>query len=200
MKEVSCDPEGIALTLESLRHGGIVIFPTDTIYGIGCNPYNEESVDRIYKIKKRDRTKLLPVLGYSKKDLEKIVDFDDIANKIIDRFWPGPLTLILPLKDDKLRKLSDHTNTLAVRVPNNHCVLSLLKECKLIIGTSANISGDTPLIDLQSHNDIISECDIFLNGGSIENSNESTIIKVQDKKIRILREGVISEKTIDEII
>ena len=56
MKEVSCDPEGIALTLESLRHGGIVIFPTDTIYGIGCNPYNEESVDRIYKIKKRDRT------------------------------------------------------------------------------------------------------------------------------------------------
>ena len=90
MKQVSCDSEGLATTLESFRHGGIIIFPTDTIYGIGCNPYNEESVDRIYQIKKRDRTKLLPVLGYSKNDLEKIVDFDDIANKIIDKFWPGP--------------------------------------------------------------------------------------------------------------
>jgi len=200
MKHVSCNSEGIAQTLQSFRHGGIIIFPTDTIYGIGCNPYNEESVERIYKIKKREKRKSLPVLGYSKEDLEKIVDFDDIANKIINKFWPGPLTLILPLKDNKLRTLSNNTNTLAVRIPNNRCILSLLKECKLIIGTSANISGDKPLVDPQNYNNIISKCDVFLNGGIINNSNESTIVEIVDKKIRILRKGVISEKKIVEVI
>ena len=112
MKQLACNSEGIATTIESFRRGGIIIFPTDTVYGIGCNPYNEESVDRIYQIKKREKTKLLPVLGYSKNDLEKIVDFDNIANKIIDKFWPGPLTLILPLNDSKLNKLSNYTNNL----------------------------------------------------------------------------------------
>ena len=126
MKQVSCNSEGIALALESFRHGGIIIFPTDTIYGIGCNPYNEESVNKIYEIKKREKTKSLPVLGYSKEDLEKIVDFDNTANKIIEKFWPGPLTLVLPLKDSKLNKLSNYTSTLAVRVPNNDCISSLL--------------------------------------------------------------------------
>ena len=200
MKQLACNSEGIATTIESFRRGGIIIFPTDTVYGIGCNPYNEESVDRIYQIKKREKTKLLPVLGYSKNDLEKIVDFDNIANKIIDKFWPGPLTLILPLNDSKLNKLSNYTNNLAVRIPNNNCTLSLLKECKLIIGTSANISGEPPIIDPQNHNNMISKCDIFLNGGVIKNSNESTIIKIDDERIRILRKGAISEKKIDEVI
>ena len=179
MKQVSCNSEGIALALESFRHGGIIIFPTDTIYGIGCNPYNEESVNKIYEIKKREKTKSLPVLGYSKEDLEKIVDFDNTANKIIEKFWPGPLTLVLPLKDSKLNKLSNYTSTLAVRVPNNDCISSLLKKCRLIIGTSANISGNTPLTDPQNQNDIISKCDIFLNGGSIKDSNESTIVEIK---------------------
>ena len=162
MKQVSSDSAGIKLAIESIKNGGVVIFPTDTVYGIGCNPYNEDAVERIYELKNRDCTKPLPILGYSKRFLENIVEFDEITNRIAEKFWPGRLTIVLPLKDDKLKKLSRGTNTLAVRVPNNKCVLAFLKKCELVVGTSANISGDKPLVDPQNYNNIISKCDIFL--------------------------------------
>ena len=91
--------------------------------------------------------KLLPVLGYSRQILENVVEFNDVAKKITDKFWPGSLTIVLPLKDKKLKNLCGDANTLAVRVPNNKSALLLLKECKLIIGTSANISGEKPITD-----------------------------------------------------
>ena len=77
--------------------------------------------------------------------LENIVKFDEITDRIADKFWPGQLTIVLPLKDDKLKQISGGSATLAVRVPNNKCILSFLKECKLIVGTSANISGKNHL-------------------------------------------------------
>ena len=141
MKQVTDNSTGVALVVKSIKNGGVVIFQTDTVYGIGCNPYDENAIERIYRIKKRDGKKPLPVLGYSRQILEEIVEFDEIAYRITDKFWPGQLTIILPLKDDRLKKLSAGEDTLAVRVPNNKCTLSILKECKLVIGTSANISG-----------------------------------------------------------
>ena len=103
MNEVSCNYDGIKTALEFLRNGGILIFPTDTVYGIGCDPYNKKSVDKVYKIKIRERKKGFPVLGYSKDDLENIVEFDKVVTKIVEKFWPGQLTVILPLKDKKLK-------------------------------------------------------------------------------------------------
>ena len=68
MKQISCDPVGITLTAKLIKNGGVVIFPTDTVYGIGCDPYNQNAINRIFAIKKRDKTKQLPILGYSKKN------------------------------------------------------------------------------------------------------------------------------------
>ena len=194
MKQVSSDLTGIALTVQSIKNGEVVIFPTDTVYGIGCNPYDENAVDRVYRLKKRNRIKPLPILGYSKYDLENIVKFDDITNRITDKFWPGQLTIVLPLIDDKLKKLSGGLTTLAVRVPNNKCTLSLLKECKLIIGTSANISGEKPLTDPKNIENCVPDCDVLLNDGEIQSSGTSTIIEIKNGGIRILRSGSISEK------
>ena len=193
MKQVSSDSAGIKLAIESIKNGGIIIFPTDTVYGIGCDPYNENAVKKIYEIKNRDSTKPLPILGYSKRVLENIVEFDEITNRIAEKFWPGKLTIVLPLKDDKLKKLSRGTNTLAVRVPNNKCVLAFLKKCELVVGTSANISGKEPFTDPQNiENDVI-DCDIFLNDGIIQSSGASTVIKIENEEIKILRSGDISE-------
>ena len=194
MKQVSSDLTGIALTVQSIKNGEVVIFPTDTVYGIGCNPYDENAVDRVYTAKKRNRTNPLPILGYSKSDLENIVKFDDITNRIADKFWPGQLTIVLPLIDDKLKKLSGGLTTLAVRVPNNKCTLSFLKECKLIVGTSANIAGEKPFTDPKNIEGVVPDCDIFLNDGAIQSSGASTIIEIQNGGIRILRSGGISEK------
>ena len=73
MKKVSCDSSGIKVAAKSIETGGIVVYPTDTVYGIGCDPYNSDAINRIYEIKKRDKTKLFPILGYSKQVLENIV-------------------------------------------------------------------------------------------------------------------------------
>ena len=200
MKQVSADSVGIELAVQSIKSGQIVIFPTDTVYGIGCNPYDKNAVDRIYRIKKRDKTKQLPVLGYSKDILKNIVKFDDVAEIIIEKFWPGQLTIVLPLKDDRLKKLSGSQDNLAVRVPNNKCTLSLLKECKLIVGTSANISGNKPFTDPQNLEYDIPECDIFLDDGIIHSSGASTIIEIENENIKILRDGVISKSDLDEVI
>ena len=193
MKQVPSDLSGITLAIESIKNGGVVIFPTDTVYGIGCDPYNEGAVDRIYELKNRDSAKPLPILGYSKRILENIVEFDETTNRIAEKFWPGRLTIVLPLKDDKLKKLSRGTNTLAVRVPNNKCVLAFLKKCELVIGSSANISGKEPFTDPQNIENEIIDCDIFLNDGMIQSSGASTVIKIENGEIKILRSGDISE-------
>ena len=101
---------------------------------------------------------------------------------------------MLPLIDDKLKKLSGGLTTLAVRVPNNKCTLSLLKECKLIIGTSANISGEKPFTDPKNIENGVPDCDVLLNDGEIQSSGTSTIIEIKNGGIRILRSGSISEK------
>ena len=193
MKQVPSDLSGITLAIESIKNGGVVIFPTDTVYGIGCDPYNEDAVERIYQLKNRDSRKPLPILAYSKQVLENIVEFDETASRIAEKFWPGGLTMVLPLKDDKLKKLSRGTNTLAVRVPNNKCVLAFLKKCELVVGTSANISGKEPFTDPQNIENELIDCDIFLNDGIIPSSGASTVIKIENGELKILRNGDISE-------
>ena len=197
MKQVTDNSTGVALVVKSIKNGGVVIFPTDTVYGIGCNPYDENAIERIYRIKKRDGKKPLPVLGYSRQILEEIVEFDEIAYRITDKFWPGQLTII---KDDRLKKLSAGEDTLAVRVPNNKCTLSILKECKLVIGTSANISGKKSFTNPQNLESEINDCDVFLNDGKIQSSGESTIIEIKNEKIKILRNGSLSQKELIEAL
>jgi len=102
---VKCDSDGIDIVKKSLQKDGVIIFPTDTVYGIGCNPYNAKAVKRIYKIKERDETKPLPILGYSKDELNKIVTFDEKSSELADKFWPGRLTLVLKIKDEKLKQV-----------------------------------------------------------------------------------------------
>lgn len=192
---VKCDSDGVSTAIESIKQGGIVIFPTDTVYGMGCDPYNKEAVEKIYSIKKREQGKLFPVLGFSKTELEKIVNFDDKANKIAAKFWPGQITLILPLKDERLRVSMNLDDKIAVRIPNNECVLDILKECDLIIGTSANISGTKSFADPDECEKNVSKYDVFVDGGKISSKGESTIVEINDK-IEILREGSVSKEEI----
>ncbi|MBM2819087.1 MAG: Sua5/YciO/YrdC/YwlC family protein [Nitrosarchaeum sp.] len=86
--KVKCNQEGIEKTSGIINDGGIVIFPTDTVYGIGCNPYNRKSIQRIYKIKSRERTKSLPILAFSKEVASKIVEFDRDSENIAKKIWP----------------------------------------------------------------------------------------------------------------
>ncbi|MDP7285379.1 MAG: L-threonylcarbamoyladenylate synthase [Candidatus Nitrosopelagicus sp.] len=184
---------------QTVKQGGIVIFPTDTVYGIGCDPYNKNSVSLLYKIKKREKTKPFPVLGYSKKELEKIAEFNSLATKIAEKFWPGPITMILNVKDTDIQKSLGLGGKIAVRVPDNTCALSLLKECKVLVGTSANISDETSLIDPNECETKIPNYDLLIDGGIIISKGESTIVEIDGDKAKIVREGSVSEKEIYEL-
>ena len=184
---------------QTIKQGGIVIFPTDTVYGIGCDPYNKNSVSLLYKIKKREKTKPFPVLGYSKKELEKIAEFNPLATKIAEKFWPGPITMILDVKDADIQKSLGLGKKIAVRVPDNICALSLLKECKVLVGTSANISDETSLIDPNECEAKISNYDLLIDGGVIISKGESTIVEIDGDEVKIVREGSVSEKEIYEL-
>lgn len=193
---VECDLEGIEKATKVIKSGGIVVFPTDTVYGIGCDPFNVKAVERIYKIKNREPQKLFPVLGYSQNELKKIVVFTTDMKKIIKKFWPGPITVIGKLKDEKIRQSMNLKDKIAVRVPNNECVLSLLKECKFLIGTSANISGSKSFTDPNDCEKELDGYDILIDGGVILSEGESTIIEFDEDGYKIVREGSISEEEI----
>ena len=197
--KISCNNADIQIAAKAINDGAIVIFPTDTVYGIGCNPYDHEAVLSLYEIKKREKTKLFPVIGYSKKEIEVVAEFNPLAEKIAEKFWPGPITMILKVKDKEIQKSLDLEGKIAVRVPNNQCILALLKECKLLIGTSANISGTAPFNDPNECGKNLSGYDLLMNGGIISSQGESTIVEIENNDIRILRKGHVSEEKIKEL-
>ncbi len=199
MDIVTCNEQGIRQTVEAYQNGRIIAFPTDTVYGLGCNPLNKDSVSRIYDLKKRSGEKKFPILGFSKKDLEKIVEFNPKAEKISERFWPGQVTLLLPIRKE-LSKQIENNGKLAVRVPNNECVLSILKQCKLIVGTSANISGEKSISDPNECKMRLPKIDILVDGGRIKSFGESTIIDFVDNEIKIIRKGSVSKNEIEEAL
>ena len=189
--KLDCNEESIEKTSQIIEKGGIVVFPTDTVYGIGCNPYNLNSVKKIYEIKSRTEIKSLPILAYSLEIVKEITLIDKFTEKIIKKYWPGPLTLILTLTDQKLKKSLKLQNKIAVRIPDSKCTLKLLEKCKLLVGTSANISGNLSHTNPDECIKNIKNYDVFLNGGTITSKGESTIIEIENEEIKIIREGVL---------
>ena len=194
--KLDCNEESIEKTSQIIEKGGIVVFPTDTVYGIGCNPYNLNSVKKIYEIKSRTEIKSLPILAYSLEIVKEITLIDKFTEKIIKKYWPGPLTLILTLTDQKLKKSLKLQNKIAVRIPNSKCTLKLLEKCKLLVGTSANVSGNSSYTNPDECIKNIKNYDVFLNGGTITSKGESTIIEIEDEKIKIIREGALKAEDI----
>jgi len=193
---VSCDKSGIEKATQIINKGGIVIFPTDTVYGIGCNPYNKASVEKIFEIKSRDVTKSLPILTYSIETAEKIVSFDRVSKRIVEKFWPGPLTLILKVTDEKIKKSLNLKDKIAIRVPNHKCTLELLKKCDFLVGSSANISGKSSFTNPEEGIKDLHDYDILVDGGIITSEGESTIIEIENEEIKIIREGSLTKEEI----
>ena len=115
--KINCDSEGIGQASNVIKEGGTVVFPTDTVYGIGCDPFNKNSVDKIYQIKQRDKNKPFPVLTHSADVASEIVEFDDVSKIIVVMFWPGPLTVILKANDKISPKITANTGYVGIRHP-----------------------------------------------------------------------------------
>lgn len=182
-----------------VKHGGVVVFPTDTIYGIGCDPYNDAAVKRIFRIKGRDEKKPLPVLAYSAQDAEKLIALGRTGMVLAKKYWPGALTIVAPITDNNRISpiVTAGSMNLAARVPANRCVLLLLKHCKYLVGTSANLSGQK---SLKSVKEVLGSglagFDALLDGGAVEKGVESTIVDVAGATPKVVREGAIKAEEI----
>ena len=181
----ACGPESMARAARVIRSGGVVVFPTDTVYGLGCDPYNREAVDRIYAIKRRDRSKPLPVLVCNADTASGISRMGAGAARLAARHWPGPLTMILDVTDRALAASMGLEDGVAVRVPGGACASALLKECGMVVGTSANVSGEPSPVRAE---DVRIECDLLVNGG-ICGGVPSTIVDARSDPVKLVRRG-----------
>ena len=168
----------------------LIIFPTDTVYGIGCHIFDLENIDNIYKIKKRSLDKPLACLCANLNQIESIAYVDEKTKKIINKFLPGPLTLILKSKQEVVEKIG--YKTIGVRIPNNGLALEILSNIGPMLTTSVNDSGETPINEyeeiLLKYNNLVDK--IYPPYGESSNLS-STVVSVVDG-FKVLREGAIS--------
>ena len=198
---LECSERGMARCAHIIKTGGVVVFPTDTVYGIGCDPYNDDAVRRVFSIKGRDEKKSLPVLVGSLDDVERIVMLGQKGRALAKKFWPGAVTIIAPLRDSKISAaVTAGKNSLAVRIPANRCVQGVLKSCKYMVGTSANLSGERPFSDVQSVLRSLSGFDAILVENRSLGGKASTVIDLSVSKPKIIREGAVSAGELRKVL
>ncbi|MGA1868555.1 MAG: L-threonylcarbamoyladenylate synthase [bacterium] len=179
------DMEIISLAAEVIKNGGIIAYPTDTVYGLGGNPFFEQVRKKIYQIKKRPLHKALPlIIGHRNMLTLLCTHISSLANKLMDIFWPGALTIIIP--DGK-------GSNIGVRWPNHPIAEKLSLSSHLpLIGTSANISGNQSIVDpAQIIKELGDKIDLVIDSGTLPPSRGSTIVDVTQNTINIIREGEI---------
>ena len=199
----SKDYQKLRYSAEIIKNGGIVVFPTETVYGIGTNGLYKEAVQRLYKIKERPLNKPISLLVSDYEMIEKVVkDINELEYKIMKKFFPGPLTIILNKKDIVPDIVTSGGSTVGIRMPEEEITRKLIEYAGVpIAAPSANISGKPSGIDLQ---EIIKEFGdkvyCYIDGGKSKIGIGSTIVKVENNTIKILREGSISKKEIEDLI
>lgn len=187
------DPAAIARAVEILRGGGVIAFPTDTVYGIGAHGLIGEAVERLYAIKERPNDKSIPLLLASADDvLLAAREVPPAARALMRRYWPGALTIVLR-KQPHLPDAVSGTDTVAVRVPDHPVVRALIRALGApLAATSANKSGRPELLDAQAiAAELGTGLELILDGGPLAGGVPSTVVDVTVEPLRILREGAV---------
>ncbi len=184
--------------LKLLQNGGIIAFPTDTVYGLGALAFDTDAINSIYIAKNRPIEKAIPILIGDMSDLDKVAsDIPNMALHFAFRFWPGPLTFIVPKKETLPLSVSA-TSTVAVRIPDHIDARALLRAAGPMAVTSANISGgQNPSSAQEVYDQLNGRIPLILDGGKTQGGIPSTLVDCTGEKPLILREGPIS---LDELL
>jgi L-threonylcarbamoyladenylate synthase len=185
--------ESIQRALETLHKGRLVAFPTETVYGLGALAFDGKAIESIYLAKDRPVEKAIPVLIGDATDLEKIsAGVTNVVHKLASRFWPGPLTVIIPKKLTLPESVSA-TNTVGVRIPDHPVARELLRIAGPMAVTSANISGQpSPSTAQEVFDQLDGRIELIIDGGTTPGGVPSTLVDCTGSEIKLLREGPIS--------
>ena len=185
--------DAIQHALDVLNNGGLVAFPTDTVYGVGALVHDGKAIESIYVAKDRPIEKAIPVLIADAEDMDKVgMDIPDLARRIAARFFPGPLTCIIP-KQPTLPSAVSATSTVGVRAPDHDVARALLRAAGPMAVTSANISGQpSPSTAEEVFAQLNGRIPLIMDGGKTPGGVPSTVVDCTNDEIKILREGPIS--------
>lgn len=186
--------------LDTIRNGGLIAFPTETVYGFGVIYDNKEAYDRLIEIKRRPPEKPFTLMLGNTKDIEKYAYIDERARKIIDKFLPGELTIILNGKENLPAWVISKEGNVGIRVPNSEFIQNFINDLgKPMLVPSANRSGEPPLNKAQEVASIFqNELDILVEGEA--NSKVPSTIVLIDSDVKILREGRITKEKILSVL
>jgi len=183
------EPRKIERAVEVLRKGGIIAYPTGTVYGIGCDLTNKRAIEKVYRVKRIDRKKPLSFLCFDLSDLARYARVDDAAYRIMKRLIPGPYTFILEATKEVPKLVLSKRNTVGIRVPDHPVAQALIKALgNPIISTSANHDGQI-LADAETIADRFTELDLVLDGGPASNMPSTILSIMENGEIEVLREG-----------
>ncbi|WP_264338125.1 MULTISPECIES: L-threonylcarbamoyladenylate synthase [unclassified Wolbachia] len=189
----------VSKIINAIQNNLLVCFPTETVYALACNALDNESIGKIYQIKKRSQNKPLSIFVSDIYNLTKIAKVKERYIDLINHFSPGPITYILPLKNNNILPNEFFKDSIGIRIPEHPIAISILNKLKVpIVATSTNISGkksvckanDIPQ-SIKQHLSVVIEDDELVSG------IESTIIDLTEDKIKVLREGAISLQTVN---
>ncbi len=194
-------PIALRHALDVLNNGGLVVFPTDTVYGLAALPAKPEFIERLYVVKGRDSARAIAVLIGSIEELSKVAkEPGDTAIRLARRFWPGPLTIVVPRHPDLPEILSPRP-TIGVRMPDHPIALQLLKLTGPLAVTSANLSGKENTTTVE---EVLAQLDsrvhLVLDGGKTPGGLPSTVVDCTGQELEILRQGPISREEIENFL
>jgi L-threonylcarbamoyladenylate synthase len=191
------DSTGIRIAAKIVSDGGILAFPTDTVYGMGCDPFNNTAVYRVLRAKGR-QDKPMPILVSSPTIARRIAFIDEVSSRLIRKFWPGPLTIILKARRAFPPGLTSGGGMIGLRCPDSRLTRALIKACGgLLVGTSANLTGHPPS---RSASEVIKQLDCridaVIDGGRSPRKRGSTVLQVCNGRLVILRKGPVAIRSL----
>jgi L-threonylcarbamoyladenylate synthase len=201
VKETKAD--NLLDAVAALGRGDVIVFPTETLYGLGADALNFTAVEKVFQLKGRDPSNPFSVLVSDRAMLNSLVEnISPLAEKLIERFWPGPLTLVLPARHDIAPPLVNSTGAIGVRISNQPIASEIVRILgRPLTATSANPSGQPPAQTLaQARSYFSGKIEIFIDGGALTSKTGSTVAAVAENKIKIIRAGEIGKDQLQNLV
>lgn len=195
--------ETVAAAVAALKRGEVIVFPAETLYGLGANALDSAAVEKVFQLKARDATNPIPVLVASRDMLFELVsDIPPLAEKLILGFWPGPLTIVLPARRNIPQPLVGRSGGVGVRLSSQPVATELVEGLgRPLTATSANPSGRPAAHTVQQAKNYFAErIDIFVDGGKLTSQTGSTVVEPVGDSIRIIRAGDIARSELEEVL
>ena len=208
MKIIKINPfaplvDQLMMVAEVIKAGGIIGYPTETVYGLGADPFNPAAVNKIFRLKGREKNKPILLIAENIDQVKQLTaEYPRAAETLASAFWPGPLTLVFRASPELPVEIIGVNRTIGIRIPDHKMCLELIKISGVpITSTSANISGNkNPTSAEEVAANFGDQLDLIIDGGQTKSEIPSTVISVDQENVRLLRQGAISKTEIEKIL